>query len=824
MLRKISILTLLLLISCAFNADLLAQENNFKGQILDIESKQGVPFATLSYVIEGSGYGATSDFEGNFTIDIHQDIDSIMISHLAYSPIYFKVANLKKKNTKIYLKPLANQIQEIVITAKKEKYSNKNNPAVDFIRNVIEKKADNQIINYSPLNYQSHNKSLIALDNMGDKEIKRLGLKSIRGLMNNLDPTYFGNTDYLPIYFFEELTSIYAGKNTPFEEQVLKTKDIELMEVLDHEKAKQIKSTFFSKINLYDDYINILGNQLMSPLHSASPSFYKFFIEDTVILEGRECIVIDFIPRNIYDLGFLGDIYLTNDGKYELIKAELSLSQWANINFVDKIHFNQKFKTDSLDIRGNKKLITYIEEDAVYAKLKIYGLKVYGYSINNYSTPSFAEYKIKKDSELSLIDLDQNTRISKLSDIEKKTYQLPDSLNKITWFRITKFISQSFYGGYFVSGPLAFGPLDNTVSYNDIEGTRLRFSGKTNYKLSRRVYVNWLLAYGTKDEKFKYDLDLKYSFNTQGKTPMYYPANYLGAKITNNTFVPSQTLGGSNYDRISLSLTNILNFKLAIEESYLFQWYKQSRKGFIFNPYIKLQKVDAYGNWTFENLLGKEIKGFEYNRIGLNFSITLNGRIIPSFRPKYKQGVNRTNLSFNYEYGFENTHLLKLRASRKYNFMPLGYMNVWAEAGNIWGRMLSPYLFVNPTFNNIVYSRTSFNLMRPLEFYSDRYIQFMAAYNMNGYIFNRIPLIRKLKLREEFNIKIAHGSLRDENRFMINGIEAKSFGNEPYIEAGFGFQNLFGILGAEYIQRLTHNENIPNNQKWGIRLNLVFGF
>ncbi|MDD2287402.1 MAG: carboxypeptidase-like regulatory domain-containing protein, partial [Bacteroidales bacterium] len=130
MLRKISILTLLLLISCAFNADLLAQENNFKGQILDIESKQGVPFATLSYVIEGSGYGATSDFEGNFTIDIHQDIDSIMISHLAYSPVYFKVANLKKKNTKIYLKPLANQIQEIVITAKKEKYSNKNNPAV----------------------------------------------------------------------------------------------------------------------------------------------------------------------------------------------------------------------------------------------------------------------------------------------------------------------------------------------------------------------------------------------------------------------------------------------------------------------------------------------------------------------------------------------------------------------------------------------------------------------------------------------------------------------------------------------------------------------
>lgn len=791
---------------------------------MDAINKEGIPFATLSYIIDGSGYGTTTDLEGSFTIQIHSTIDSIMVSHLAYKEIYYNVKSLKKRNTKIYLQPYATQIQEVVITAKKEKYSNKDNPAVDFIRNVIDNKKNNQIINYSPVNYKSHSKSLIALDNISNKEIKKLGLNSVNKLMNNKETSYFGNNDYLPLYFFEELSSFYAKENSPLEEQVLSVKDIKIMEIMDQDKAKQIKSTFFSKINLYDDYINILGNQIMSPLNSAAPVFYKFFIKDTIIFQDRECIIIDFIPRNVYDLGFLGDIYLSNDNKYELLSAKLSLPELANINFVDKIVFTQNFRTDSLEIRGNKKYITYIEDDAIYAKLKIYGLRIYGYSINNYSVPDFNNYIIKNDTELKEIKIDNISRISKLSDTEEKTYQLPDSLNKITWFRVTKFLSQSFYGGYFIAGPLAFGPLDNLVSFNDIEGTRLRFSGKTNYKLSKRFYFNWLLAYGTKDKKFKYDFDLKYSFNTQGKTPMYYPANFLSTNITNNTLRPGRTLGQSNYDRITLSLTDILDYKLSIEKSYFLQWYKQSSKGFIFNPYIKFQKIDAYGNWTFENLLGKEINGFKYNRIGLNFSISLNGKIIPSFRAKYKEGVNRTNLSFNYEYGFENTHLLKIRANRKINLMPMGHINLWAEAGHIWGKMLSPFLFVNPTFNNIAYSSTSFNLMRPLEFYSDKYVQIIGTYNLNGFIFNRIPLIRKLKLREEFNIKMAYGGLRNENMFMINGQNIKTLSSKPYIETGFGFQNLFGILGLEYIQRLTYLEDVPKTQRWGIRLNLAFGF
>ncbi|MBP1629320.1 MAG: hypothetical protein H6Q15_213 [Bacteroidetes bacterium] len=808
----------------SFTSCLFGQSRTITGQIIDGASKEGVFAATISYSIDGYSKGTTTDFDGNFSLNVPEGIDSIKISHISYKPIIKMAKTFKASGVKISLQPYASQIKEVVITAKKEKYTNKDNPAVIFIRNVIDNKKDNNIINHSPMHYKAHNKSLLALDKIDEKDLVRLRLKPVKNLMNNIEESYFGNKDYLPMYFYEELSELYAREGGLLEQQRLGIQDIKLSTLLDEEKANQIKGSVFSNINLYNDYINILGNQLMSPLNIAAPTFYKFFIKDTVVIDGRECIWLDFIPRNIYDLGFLGDLYISNDGKYELISAKLSLPEKSNINFVDKIVFTQNYKTDTLDIKGKSQKLTYIVDDGVYAKVNMYGVKMYGYSINTYSQPIFEEYTIKKSSELKNFTINETNRLSALNSIEKKTYLLPDSLNKITWFRVTKYLSEVFYGGYILSGPFYIGPIDNLVSFNNIEGTRLRFSGKTNYKLSRKIFADWMVAYGTKDEKFKYDLGIKYSFNSAAKTPYSYPANFIGIQYTNNTFVPGRTIGPSNYDRIALSLTEIIDYKLAWDKSYAFQWYYQTRKGLTLNPYIKFQKVDAYGNWNFGDMYGKEISGFEYNRVGLNLSISLNGQIIPNFRSKYKSGANYTSLNVNYEYGFENTHLLKLNAFRKLNFMPLGYMKIWAEGGYIWGQMLSPYLFVNSTSNNIVYSQTSFNLMRPMEFYSDKYAQLIAIYNLNGFIFNRIPFIRELKLREEFNIKMAYGGLRDDNKFMINGNTVQTFGKEPYIEAGFGFQNLFGVLGVDYTRRITYAKDLPEHRKWGIRLNLVFQF
>ena len=798
------------------------QSKTFKGQVVDATNNQGVFRANISYLIDGFAEGVTSDDNGYFSITVPAGIDSLKVSHVSYKPMMKSIRFIKTKTIKISLQPSSSQIKEVVISSKKQKYSNKN-PAVDLIKKVIKNREENSILNYSPLHYRSHNKSLLALDHVNDTLLSRLKLKPVLNLMTDLEPTYFGGENYLPIYFFEELSEMYSKKGgNQFEEQRLALQDIKLTALLDEEDARQLRTSIFTRINLYDRYVDVLGYQFMSPINSLAPQFYKFFIEDTVIVDNRQCIKLSFLPRNLYDIGFMGNLFIANDTTCELISAKLSIPEKANINFIDKIDFIQKYKTDTVEIRGQKKQLSYIVEDAIYAKIRLYGL--YGYSINTYSKPIFEDYVVKKEKELKSFQLNDSNRLSPLTETEKKTYSLPDSLNTITWFRVAKYLSEIFYGGYLLVGPLDIGPMDNLYSFNNVEGSRIRFSGKTNYKLSRRWYATWMLAYGTKDEKFKYDVDLKYSFNSLTKSPYSFPANFLGVQYTYNTFVPGRTISNSNYDRLSLSLTDIVEYKLAFDKSISFQWFYETKKGISINPYIKFQEINAYGNWTFANLYGAEISNFRYDRIGINLDLLLNGKWIQKQDKRLNIGGNYTSMSINYEYGFAKTQLLKVSAYRKLNLMPFGYMKFWAEGGYIWGKMLSPYLFTSTTYNSWVYHQNAFNLMSYMEFYSDKYVQLIAIYNLNGFIFNRIPFIRELKLREEFNFKMVYGGLRDENRFMINQEYVKTFTTEPYMEAGFGFQNLFQVLGVEYIRRITYTGGLPESKKWGIRANLLIKF
>lgn len=800
-----------------------AQTKTIKGQVVDAENKDGIFRATVSYSIDGFAQGVTSDDNGRFEIEIPQQIDTIKISHISYKPKLLSIRSVKK-SIKIPLEPHASQIKEVVITAKREKYTNKNNPAVDLIEKVVENRDKNSILNHCPLQYTSHNKSLIALDPTNDTLLNKIRLRPVVNLMQSLDQTYYGSKNYLPLYFFEEITKIFCKDGGKLDEQRIAVKHVNLTDQVTEDDAKQMRSSIFQKINLYQTYVDVLGHQIMSPINRLAPTFYKFFIEDTLMVNDKECIQLSFIPRNLYDIGFMGYLYITNDSKYQLISAKLSIPEKSNINFIDKIDFIQTYRTDSLEIDGKKQEVTYIVEDAIYAKMNFYSLKTYGYSINTYSQPIFEPYELMKEKDLKDFEITQENRLSPLTETEIKTYQLPDSLNSVTWFRVTKYLSEIFYGGYLLMGPLEIGPIDNLFSFNKVEGERYRFSGKTNYKLSRNWYVNWMLAYGTVDKKFKYEVDLKYSFNSLTKNPNGFPAHFIGVKYTNNTFIPGRTIFNSNYDRITLSITDIVDYKLAFQKALTLQWMYETRKGISFNPYLTLQEVSAYGNWNFANLYGKEITGFRYDRLGINLNIVFNGKWIQRNQARVQLAGNYTSMNINYELGFENTHLLKVKAYRKLNLNPFGYMMFWAEGGYIWGKMLSPYLFTNTTYNSVIYHQSAFNLMSTMEFFSDKYVQLFAIYNLNGILFNRIPLIRELGLREEINFKATYGGLRDGNRFMIDKEYVKTFTDKPYIEVGAGFQNLFNLIGVEYIRRITYAEGLPEYKKWGIRLNLVMRF
>ena len=185
-----------------------------------------------------------------------------------------------------------------------------------------------------------------------------------------------------------------------------------------------------------------------------------------------------------------------------------------------------------------------------------------------------------------------------------------------------------------------------------------------------------------------------------------------------------------------------------------------------------------------------------------------------------------------YEYNFTEAGIYK-----RFWLGSWGKIDVNLKGGIQWNIVPFP-LLIHPAANqSYIIEDNTFNLIGNLEFLNDRYASMMLSWDMNGKLFNRIPLIRKLKWREYFGVNVLWGTLTDKNNPASSGYtDSKLFyfpghfdadgvyktntcvmdPKTPYIEAIVGIHNIFKLLHVQYVRRITYTNN-PNINKWGIR-------
>lgn len=172
---------------------------------------------------------------------------------------------------------------------------------------------------------------------------------------------------------------------------------------------------------------------------------------------------------------------------------------------------------------------------------------------------------------------------------------------------------------------------------------------------------------------------------------------------------------------------------------------------------------------------------------------------------------------------------------KRFYLSQLGYTDVTLEGAYIIGKVPFPLLAIHRANQTYAYQLNSYNLMNFLEFVSDRYASVMVDHNFNGFFFNKIPLLKKLKLRECFSVKALYGGLRAENDPSVSSTAMQfvkneegqtithSLNNEPYIEGSVGVGNIFKVLRVDAVKRFTYLDN-PGISEWGIRARVKFDF
>ncbi|MBT3422344.1 MAG: carboxypeptidase-like regulatory domain-containing protein [Bacteroidetes bacterium] len=847
--QYLNIIIILITIFLSFNVNgQVSSPTIVKGFVIDSHSEEPLPYATI--VFENTNTGTTSNEEGFFILTGIQKSSKIHISSMGYEDTTINIIVGERQTINIKLMPKTILLEEANLSFKRSRYKNKDNPAVELIKKVIENKDNNRKENMDFLSYEKYDKTQFALSNLSERFMNRKSLKKFAFIFENIDTTKLEGALILPIYIKETLSDFYSQKSPEKTKEIIKAdKMVSFDGYLNNQGMSQYLNYMYQDIDIYDNTVTFVTNIFLSPIANTATTFYKYFILDTISIAEASYIKVFFSPRNKTDMLFNGYLYITADSNYAIKKLEMSVNENINLNWVKDVSIIQEFEkaqNNSWFLKFDEISIDFgLSENSmgIFGQRSVYYNK---FKINEVISDTLlngAKVIQLEDADNRNSDFWEVNRPVVLSKSEKGIYAITDSIQEIPAFKRTMDVFMLLFAGYKDFGKFEIGPINTFYSYNSIEGPRLRFGGRTTPQFSEKINFETYLAYGLFDNKFKNYLSTTYSFT--GNNIYHFPVKSIKLSYQNETQIPGQELQFIQEDNILLSIKRGVNDKLLYNKTIKLESLNEFENHFSYTLGYNYTKQTPAGSLYFNTDSNPPVNNDE--QLLIISELYMNLRFAP--HEKFYQGkqyrtpmpnrfpiislnytVGSTSLGNNYNY--QN---LKLNIYKRFYPGILGYTDVVWEGGVIFGKVSYPLLYMHRANQTYAYQLASYNLMNFLEFVSDNYTSLNIDHHFYGFIFNKIPVLKKLKLREVASVKILYGTLSKDNnpeyspdlfKFPVDYLGNKTtffLEKDPYIEGSVGVENIFKFFRVDLVKRFTYLDN-PNVSDIGIRVRFRFDF
>ncbi|GAB3274152.1 DUF5686 and carboxypeptidase-like regulatory domain-containing protein [Larkinella harenae] len=827
-----------------------AQTTVVKGVITDARTGEGLPF--VSVLIPGTTIGTSADADGNYSLTVPSNQKRIKFTYVGYISQEKTVTPGATQVVNIKLAVDATLLKEVTVKGKAH-YRNRDNPAVQLIRQVIANKEKNQRGNYDYVEYEQYEKISLALSNLSERFRNRRIFRNYQFLFTEADSAANDGKNRLPAYLEEKLSQVYFRKAPAARKQLIKAHRRAEFDprFVDNKGLSKYFNRLYEDINIYDNNISVATNLLLSPIANNAPTFYKFFIRDTVKTQTPWLVELGFVPRNKSDLLFEGKLFVTLDGNYGVQNAYLTVNKEINLNYLQDLEAFLEFEK-SPDGRYHPSKATLAMEFSLGSNTPgVFGRRVVNYAqyqINQERPDDVYSESLENLATLPNANSSEafwdTIRPVPLEKSEIRIYRNIDTLQTIPSFRRTMSYATMFIAGFKPVGPVEIGPVNTFYSFNPVEGFRLRFGGRTTTDFSKRMYLETYAAYGFKDEKWKYFLSGTYSINNQ--SVYAFPLHYVRASFQRDTKIPGQDLQFVQEDNFLLSFKRGDNNRWLYNDVYRMEYIRELENHFSYKVGFNQWAQTPAG--ILEYIPVNQGENVLQSQKLTNSEVNLELRYAP--QEQFYQGklyrvpiVNKYPI-FTFRYGAglrvlggtNEYHNFSANVFKRAYLSQFGYMDLTAEGGYILGKNIPfPLLTVHRANQTYAYQLNSYNLMNFLEFVSDHYASVNVQYYLNGFLFNKIPLLKQLKLREVFSFKALAGGLRDENhpdkatdvyRFPVDE-QGRSIsytlGRQPYIEGSVGIANIFKLLRVDLVKRFTYLDH-PGVSEWGIRARFKFDF
>lgn len=798
-----------------------AQITKVRGTVKDSETNEPIPFANVSF--KNSTIGTITNTDGEYFLESRTYYDSLIISFVGYKPQTLFIKKNQFQQVHIKLEPDVYKIDEIVVKPSE-------NPAHPILRNIIANKNKHNPRKFDSYTYKLYNKVEIDINNVDEDFKNHRLLRDFQFIFDYVDTSAITGKSYLPIFLTESFSEYYYNKFPKTEREIITATKISGVE---NASISQFTGKMYQKINIYENYETVFEPGFVSPIADFGLMFYKYYLIDSAFINNKWCYQISFIPRRKMERTFRGDFWV-NDTTFAIVKIQMRMSKDVNINYINDFVAEYEYAPvqDSVWFLKSEKL--FFDFNLTDKTLGFFGRKNTTYMDIDLNTPIPEEITKINDNvivqENAIIKDKQyweEKRPIDLTPKEKNIYELVDSIQQVPIYTTYEKIVGMFAMYHYEIGLFELGPYYKLFSFNEIEGNRIRFGGRTSNNFSTTYMINAHIAYGEKDNRFKYGTGFIYMFDKNPRLALEaqykYDIQQLGQSpnaLTEDNFFTSILRRNPNY-----KLTMVKDFSASLEK----EWFQGFSNKLTFNyksieptQYIPFQKKTSTDTVYFNNITNSEIT--------FNIRFAKNEKYLRGEFERVNLGTDKPVLNLYLTAGLKNVlnsqyEYYKVSASLAHK-IPLGafgYFKYIADAGQIFGTLPYPLLKLHEGNETYAFDRYAFNMMNYYEFASDRYASLYAEYHLQGLFLNKIPLMRKLKWREVVSAKGLIGDLNDKHQSIMDFPEGLYSVNHPYVEASIGIENILKIFRVDAMWRLSYLDH-DDIEKFGLRVLVQFVF
>ena len=708
----------------------------------------------------------------------------------------------------------------VVVKSRRNRYSRKDNPAVELMRRVIAAKKKTDLNNHDFYQYNKYQKITVAVNDIHPSDLDSGFFAKKQWLIDQIETSPYNHKLILPLSVDETVTQhlyrkdpksekdIIMGQQSTGINQFLETGDI----------INTMLKDVFTDVDLYDNQVRLLQHPFTSPIGKDAISFYRYYIEDTVYVDQNLCYHLQFLPNNQQDFGFRGDLYILADSTLHLKKCVLSIPKRSDVNFIDDLTLTQEYTK-----LPNGEWVLSVDDMVVELKVAKFlskALVVRTTRLSDYAFDKLPKQLFKGKAstrrEANAMMRDEafwnQYRTVELTKSEDGMSAFIHRIEQLNGFKYVLFAGKALVENFVETGDMYhpskvdIGPVNTMLTSNFIDGLRTRVSAQTTANLNKHWFLSGYYAHGWRSRRNYYKGELTYSFNKKDYLPREFPKRTLTFTSTYDIMSPSDKFMHTDKDNVFTALKWAKVDKMMFYNRQQLQFEWESEGGLRSIVGVKTEEDKPAGALSFpvDHLRTTEFNvNFQFSP-GRTYINTKQRRIpvnldAPVFTLGHTMGVKL--LGGQYHYNFTEAGIFK-----RFWMNSWGKIDAYAKAGIQWNKVPYPLLIMPAANLSYITQDETFNMINNMEFLNDRYASLHVSWDLNGKLFNRIPLLKKLKWREYLGVKTLWGKLSDKNNpnLLANSGDPAVWAfptgsyvmdpKRPYVELIAGIHNIFKLL------------------------------